>query len=807
MELYIDDQKVDTDLSTRVSVSLSVAAVTDPRKGRAGYTRTMQLPMTALNDQIFGFAGEIHAKERFNAAEHSGRVEHEGATLIEGPVFLSRVQKSTEAALAKNSQSNSHGFYEVYIIGAAKEWVAKASAKSLGSTSVTYSRAMTGPNILAGWTDSAPVKFLPVARETQQKDQSSGNIIPRMKILSSDDYHPFIHAGTLLKRIFAENGYTVVSNFVDSQPFSQLYISGRYKTSEPGALKADMDFLARKVSNASSTANYMGRVYADPYVGVNSVGNIVDTAQIEETASKTTHNDVFTHNGCFQKDDKRVAFVPTSECSVGFQYHIAYTSQYRIKNRSELAGFNRIYLGEVAQVREFSIANPYVDRRPNLRPFHSYKAMIFNHNPNYQYQLRFTSRTAGGALTIHAVPLGSKLSSFTTPSAAVIESPVIQYRPSSIYAWATMPVTASDWAIYDGFIEESGDIDLEITLRTAPETISPSRPKFFDSIFFEGAESGMRLTLSDRSWVRPIFYAQPSEGLTLSFADVCAHQTSQMDFINSLRQMFNLCFQTDNRERAVRVEPAESFFDASRVIDLTGRVDLSRPVEIEELGGDLAREMAWSYRGGDGAVASFNRANGGQLGRWSAVVEGAADHLSEWENPLFTPSLNTDDAYAGAPSALLIRVGDDTPAAESPERTENLNFLPKIVRYEGLASLPQNESWGWPLSAASYPKAAFHAPESGYTLCFEDRDGCTGLHSRWERDLRLWNHSRRITAWLTLSAADIASLAFPAGGEAGFGALYRIVIDGEQCVCRLEEVCDYSPGAASTKCVLIKHIP
>jgi hypothetical protein len=313
--------------------------------------------------------------------------------------------------------------------------------------------------------------------------------------------------------------------------------------------------------------------------------------------------------------------------------------------------------------------------------------------------------------------------------------------------------------------------------------------------------------VSEKTWLRPVFYAQPTEGSTIDFADVCAHDASRMDFIGALGQMFNLCFHTDIREKVVRIEPADTFYSTGRIVDWTDRIDLGRPVTVEELGGDMSREMVWCYRGGDGAVTRFNREGGGALGRWSAAVESAAarDQTSVWENAMFTPSLNTADAYQGAPSASLVQAGDV--AVDTLDRTENLNFAPKIVRYDGMAALPAGELWGWPLSGGSYPRLAFHAPGSGHTLCFEDRDGCAGLRSYWARDVRLWNGGRRVTLWLALDAADIETLSFPTGGGPDFRALYRLRLDGEECLCRLEEVCDYTPGAASSKCIFIKHIP
>ncbi len=792
MELYIDNKKVDMDASTEVSVSLSAAATGDPRKGRAGYTRRVRLPMTPANDAVFGYAAEILSRDRFNAVRHTGRVEHDGAVLIEGSLFLSRAERSPDG-----------GFYEVHIIGASKVWAGIASARRLHETGIDFSKTLSAVTISSSWTDNSPVRFLPVAREKMERDFSSGSVIPAAKVLSSDDYHPFLHAATLLRAVFADAGYRVESDFVDGELFSSLYISGNYPTRDVSTVKANMDFLARRLAASSDVANSMGRVYADPYRASFTVGNIVDTADPSQVVGGVSYDDVFTRNGCFQMDDDRIAFVPTSPVSVGFQFHLRYTTDYRMKNRNEMAGFDTVYLGEQDE-REFTLANPYPDRRSTFRAGYSYKLGVFDHVAGREYQLRYTQ----GNGTVSSAVVGARFSSLSIASTTqAVSNPVLYYRTSSAGSWM---VYGGDWALYDGFVGETGTLDVELTVRTAPEEITPGRPKFFNSIYFAGADPGMRLTVSPATWLRPVFYAQPTEGAALRFADVCAHDATQMDFINAVRQMFNLRFHTDSRAKTVRIEPADSFYSDARIVDWTERLDLGKPIAVEELGGDLSRRMVWCYKAGDGAVGRFNRTSGEDMGSWSASVENAAaaNGTSVWENALFTPSINAPDLYTGARAALLVQAGDTS--IDTLDRTEDLNFAPKVVRYEGMVPLPAGQAWGWPSPYAiqhTYPKLAFHAPESGYTLCFEDRDGCTGLHSMWEGDVRLWNEGRRVTLHLALDAADIEALSFPAGDNAGFRTLYRLSTGGESALYRLEEVCDYSPSAPSTKCVFIKHIP
>ena len=49
IKLFVDDQLVDMDQQTSVSISLGIASVTKIESGRTGYSKTIQLPMTARN--------------------------------------------------------------------------------------------------------------------------------------------------------------------------------------------------------------------------------------------------------------------------------------------------------------------------------------------------------------------------------------------------------------------------------------------------------------------------------------------------------------------------------------------------------------------------------------------------------------------------------------------------------------------------------------------------------------------------------------------------------------------------------------
>ena len=318
----------------------------------------------------------------------------------------------------------------------------------------------------------------------------------------------------------------------------------------------------------------------------------------------------------------------------------------------------------------------------------------------------------------------------------------------------------------------------------------------------------MKLTLSNDISLKPLFNPHPCEGTTVTFAEVAAHEIRQIEFVNALKQLFNLHFYTDTLSKTIYIEPREQFYTA-RIMDWSDKIDMSRPVTVAELGADLPQQFTLRYQPGDGSIARWDSANKEILGRWSAPILNrfAKEGEQIYSNPIFTPTLNKTGEYPDAPEASLAQVGDRDRSGNA-EENENLNFPPKIVRYYGMTAL-DGHPWGWPSYDSQYPKIAFHDPqgEQPFTLCFEDRDGADGLHRYYDKTVELYNRGRRITLYLYLKPEDIEPLIVPNTLCHDFRALFQLTIAGETLLCRLEEICDYNPaGGQSTKCIFLKNV-
>lgn len=788
--LYIDNQPADFDLSSSIAISLSTASVTSLEKGKTGYSRSIVIPATPLNRELMGDCEQLHSRNRFNAARHMARVECDGFTIIDGVMMLSECKL------------NDGGYYKFNIIGGNKTWASHASTHKLSSLFPDYSTTLSATTIHDSWTapDQA-VRFLPVQRERYSLHNSSVGMMPTTRILSTSDYHPFLHLKSIIHSTFAEAGYKVNSKFLSSPLFESLYISGMYPARDVAAMRNAMDFKAGRLSDVSAQADSLGIVYASPYTNYNTVGNIVETAD-------DNNGRFYNHGGCFTTEGQGVIFRPLREVSASFEYNIKYVTDYRILSRNELAGFNTIILN-YDDVRKFTIVNEFEDMRDKFECNKSYRIVIADYMKLTTYRLTADEVTNPNADLNNLQP-----ADVTTRTIAEFSdrTKLISYSGDNpmvnLTLWEVVGnnviQSPSDWMLYEGWVTETGQKEIEVKLQGKVERITPSAPKEFHSIRFGGASEGMTLTLKSDTTVRPVFNPHPTEGATLSFSQVACYDCSRLTLINAVKQMFNLCFYTDNLTRTVYIEPRQDFY-TSHLVDWSARIDHSKPILCSELGDNLSRNMIWRYRTGDLAVAEYNSDHDDDFGSWSAQIENlfASDSDTINENLLFAPSISTDLCTSAAPSALLIQTTDS-----SLNDTDNLNFTPRIVRYMGMVALPQGEEWNYPVSGAEYPFAAFHNTAEQFcepfTLCFEDRDGITGLHSYWDDNLTLYNNSRQVTLSLRLFPEEVESIVVPTGTTGcDFRAAFLLDIDGEKSIYRLEEICEYNPEADSTRCIFI----
>lgn len=780
MRLYIDGERCDVAAEVAVPCGFDADRLADLASGRMGSTLTLSLPRTPANDALFRCSGDIYAVERFNASHHTARIDFGTTTLMEGTAVLvgTHLERAGEE-------------YEVRITGECARWAEQAAHKRLGEAAIEFAMTLTPTDIAATWEGEQAVRFLPVCRSTETGGVSSA-LVPAQRAMLTDDYHPFISVAALMRAIMEEAGYTLESRFFESDFGRSLYVSGSYRTSDAARAKERMDFRARSRTTKSATADALGRVYASPSVALHSVGNVVDTASpVAVDESGKAMSDTFTRGDCFGIDaDGFACFVPTRATTVGFLLHLDYTTDYRISSRTRLAGFDRLTALGGVQV-QFALANTFADHRKAPHAGNAYRALVFDHKSGREYMLRY----GDAALAMFA----ARSALLTIPAGSADGECRLLYRDSSKAEFADY---TGDWALYDGYVGESGTVDVVADVRLPARRVSAGAKVLLDKIVFGGAEPEQRLTLSTRTSLRPVFSTEAGYGSRLAFADIAAAQCSQLDFAEAVARLFNLRFFTDHRARRVVVEPLEEFYDNSLPpLDWSARIDFSQPVVLSDAAIDAPQWRVFAYADGDEAVAEFNAENDTVLGEWRSEnpLYGTKLTTRAMGSGLFVPSVCATGVVAGAPSAAVVRVGDKGVDEEGAAEA----FAMHIVRYCGLRALPEGERWAFPHEKATYPYAAFFGECDGepFTLGFEDRDGATGLHLYYDEALRRERERHLLRLALHLTPAEVGQLLSAECAQASFRRRFRLTIGGQSALYRLRAMADYDPARASTECL------
>ena len=781
MRLYIDGTEYPFDDTQRLHLSYSSAVLRSVDAARTGTCVELRIPSTPQTDTLFGGARDPLAAGSFNDSEHTARIECDGAAIHSGTAVLSGTE----------SDGCGGAWYRLSVTGGGAQWAKHAARSMFNAIPISFSMRLTPVQIARSWSDSGPVKFLPVIRDTYEPTYSSVSLMPAEKILSTDDYHPYISVRELLKAIFAQSGYTLRSRFIDGGYFGSLMVSGAYASSDTDAVRARMDFRAGRTADAQSTADSTGRVYFSPYMTVSSAGNFADTFTSDDGS-------LFSRNGCFAIENRRTVFRPLTSVKVGFEYTINYVTDYRIATRQRLTGFDSVYTPATGQV-VFGIANRFADRRDGLSPYFDYRAVVFNHTAGSRYRI-VCSSSAGE----HVMGQFSARSAMvSTGSASWYGNPTL-YVASASGAWVPYQ---GDWALYDGYIQESGQTEVSFVLRTPSQEASPTSPVTFDLMYMSGAEAGMTLRLLSSSTLCPVFSSNAGYDSLLAFDDIARHEIRQGAFVEAVRQMFNMVIFTDEESKTVYIEPAADFYGGSlgRSVDWSSRIDTSHPVATSDLSLEAHDTLTLGYRDDDGAVRRFNTAEESVFGQWQAVTGryGSIEGDLEMRNPMFSPTINIAGRYVNAPSALLMQVCD----RDDPEQTSASGFSPRIVRWMGMQPLPEGERWGYPSSAAEYPLAAFHLPAAdgdATTLCYEDRDGARGLHRFYDDDVERMRHARRVTLRLHITPDEWASLRQLGGMWPNIASRFRLTVEGQTGEYLLDAADDYDPRDGMALCRFIQ---
>lgn len=780
IELWIDGERCDVEKLPVIPIDFDVEKLTNVEGARSGRTIELKLPVTPRNEAVFASSKDIYATSRFNSAHHTAVVKRNGVVIFEGTAYL----RSTTIG------EGDSGAYEIRISEGGAEWIEPLVYGKLSDLDIPFSGWLNLATISDSWREDGAVLFLPVRRGEKSAGYSS-SALPIEWMMLSDDYHPFISIAQMVKAMFAKTGYRLRSDFFDSDFAKSLYMSGDYSRSDTSAAKAKCDFFARRSKPVEASADFAGRVYASTNFATHTVGPLVDTANpaafdSEGVQMSETFN---THNAFSINEYGNLCFTPSRSVKAGFLLHLEYTSDYRILTRDKLKGFDTIE-GIDGVFLQFPLANTFKDLRNEPSANWQYRAFVFDHVEGRSYKL-MAQNEDGSTSNLGEWNTRSALIKTTSKKPSSVH---LYYRDSESLMWESY---TEDWALYAGYIEEEGRVEIKMDLRLPPQDVAAGESFCLDKIWFAGADPEMKLTLGIGTTLRPYFTTVPGYGSPILFEDIAPRHIRQIDLLDALGEMFNLAFYTDRVRKEVYIEPLEQLYNDDEVIDINDRIVATSAMQLSDTGLDMPQTHRFAYKDADSATRKFNNENGTTLGRWSYrnSLYGTKDSVRECGGKLFTPTVNVLNVVAFARSASLMQVGD----IGEQELGIDAPFSPHIVCYKGVRPLPEDECWIAGNKLDYYPYAAFF-DEEDINLCFEERNGIEGLGSYHLARLQRQEEGQRVTLDVAFTTAEMASLFTSYGCNLMALCTFRFDIRGESSRYRLAKIEDWDTASGVVRC-------
>ena len=723
---------------------------------RQGSEQIIEVVSTPESDRIMNFAFDLNRGVSFNDSLHRATLEVDGVVVYDGVVTLLGVESVS-----------GERYYRLRLRSGGSEWAEKVACTQLKDSDIELKARLSPTDIEASWQGESTVRFLPLRHDSYPKPELSNSWL-RQRVLMPHDYHPFIGVEPLIRSMAKSAGYSVDSRWLESDVVRRLMISGAYKQLRGEAAERDMGFKAYRTYNYTAEANSAGYVFATEPKLPSHVGAIVDSISNEALdESGNPFSDAY-NNGALRFDAGQPMFSPTRDVSVAFEYKIRYTTDYRIVSSKRLVGFDHVRLGGGCDI-EIALENTFEDVRSQLEPNIAYKLFIFDYDETCSYMLDGIGEVSAAVSDI-----------VVTDSSTSVARLFIKRSGDKYYTRYS-----GDWAIYRGYVDVTGKIDVEFTICSPYLRMTQFSEERFSDIAFYGAEPGQKITLRSGCSVRPLFSGCLGYGNMVTFEDIANHNISQQRVLEAIAQMFNLCFYVHEPSKSLIIEPYDDFF-VDNVVDWSSR-QVGNSWSVVEGVPTSFEQIRLEYLAGDGVVVRDNELSDSEFGVWLKRFNGygTKQGVDVRSNPLFRPTLSVSGFLNEAFSAEVLTVGDRD-SVDGGDYVE-----PRVVLYHGLKELPKGEHWSSMQNTQLYPYAAFHSALCGETLCFEDRDGCEGLHRYYDNELSERAERCQIRCNIHISLPEYVELFNPWSESASIRSTFMLEIDGAKSLFKLQGIDDY----------------
>ena len=299
----------------------------------------------------------------------------------------------------------------------------------------------------------------------------------------------------------------------------------------------------------------------------------------------------------------------------------------------------------------------------------------------------------------------------------------------------------------------------------------------------------------------------------------------QLEFLQALKDSFNLIFYADVATRTIYIEPEDDFYlttvkpenDWSKTENDWSKVDLNKKIVIENIGDTYSKKMIYQFKedSNDKFLKEMNEQSDFPFGAKEATIDNqfAKDETLILQNKLFAATwMDFNIGLTGLKTVRLPRMWAGI--TQPPKSTA---FAPRMLYYDGTITLsPSSDSWvlsqedkmvtviTTALTTTTfyfYPRFySYGNSAADKNYLYEDTDFASGLWQRFFRNKhKKINDSRLVTLSAYLNDSDISRFDFRE-------PLY-IELEGNGAYFEVQEINNYDTDSKeSTEIKLIKQV-
>lgn len=221
-----------------------------------------------------------------------------------------------------------------------------------------------------------------------------------------------------------------------------------------------------------------------------------------------------------------------------------------------------------------------------------------------------------------------------------------------------------------------------------------------------------------------------TEGNTVQLVNVVPDIT-QLEFIQAVKQLFNLYFWTNSDERTVYIEPRDDFYlDKSLASDWSSKLDRDSEIIFEYITPqNKTTHLKYKEDSKDYNASQFNKRFDPDFGAYRYTSTNKyAEEEGEIENKVFAPTWMEWRGQLGHEYRLPVIT------REGNKNVQEFECVPRILYYNGLVSCKEWKFGG--VGLILYPHFTFtnFHTANDTSLNFADHDMAKGLYSKYYRN-------------------------------------------------------------------------